>query len=976
MLIKKESLGAMKKTKLTRSLMAACSIVALSAVMYGCVHSGDGGEMDTGMEMPEPMPTPAELLAAAQTALADAQAAVDAAVTAEQISAAYAALATAQAQVAAAAALPENQIAALNDSLRQLRTDLEEARMLAGQRDTVGTALRAAQSAVNGLSNDSSDEDVAAAAAAVMDAQDALAAATALPDDDALRSSVAAVASALDTATMARTVHMQQGTVGAALATARDAVDGLSNTSSDDDVAAAGTAVMDAQTALADATALAADDPLHAMVAGVYMDLGTAVNARTAHAETEDINGLIATAMMEVDGLDQVNSSVQAVSDAHTAVQAALAAIAAATQADTAALTAKLAADAGDALTAIVTFRNTPAGSLEVANAALAHANVLVAALTSSSSADEAREAYQALADAQVAVRIAVAHPENMIANLNDQLMNVQNQLTDTQTATAAVVTATTAMAGLNNDSAADLVVAARTAVDAAQTALDNAVNVSDADRTSLQAAITSLENALSPIEMAVAERPTPEEIAAAEEAAKAATKAAGTKETAITTEAKQTTDAGVGGTLATDVTDSTYSLAIKRPRSGTEVTIADTAQAGDDDPKFAKDMDVNSMTSMHVRTQEEDEDDGSVESEVVMVTTDIEEPTATKFATVYPFDVTKETGTGATGDDENDSLDIPDNANPTEGELAALMRVMASAFTAGTAATLTFLPAREDDDSTTDVDEERAAYETTGTYDGAMGRYTCTGTANCTVDLDAEGMITAMEGGWVFTPALGVTVDVLDTDYLHYGFWLKRTTDEDGAVTYNEVETFAGSSLGTQGSDVSQVTGSATYNGGATGVYVHSLSNPDGTRASATSGHFTADAELTAYFDQTVDDTTTENVDEAGAIPPRLLNTISGTIDNFDLAGHDEGPGWSVSLEMGEFEDSQSPADGVAHVTDGVAKGGGADGSYTATFFGATSVTVDGDTTNFAPDAVVGEFNANFSNGSVAGAYGAREDD
>ena len=31
----------MKKTKLTRSLMAACSIVALSAVMYGCVHSGD-----------------------------------------------------------------------------------------------------------------------------------------------------------------------------------------------------------------------------------------------------------------------------------------------------------------------------------------------------------------------------------------------------------------------------------------------------------------------------------------------------------------------------------------------------------------------------------------------------------------------------------------------------------------------------------------------------------------------------------------------------------------------------------------------------------------------------------------------------------------------------------------------------------------------------------------------------------------------
>ncbi len=36
----------MKKTKLTRSLLAACSIVALSAVMYGCVHSGSGAPAD------------------------------------------------------------------------------------------------------------------------------------------------------------------------------------------------------------------------------------------------------------------------------------------------------------------------------------------------------------------------------------------------------------------------------------------------------------------------------------------------------------------------------------------------------------------------------------------------------------------------------------------------------------------------------------------------------------------------------------------------------------------------------------------------------------------------------------------------------------------------------------------------------------------------------------------------------------------
>ena len=55
--------------------------------------------------------------------------------------------------------------------------------------------------------------------------------------------------------------------------------------------------------------------------------------------------------------------------------------------------------------------------------------------------------------------------------------------------------------------------------------------------------------------------------------------------------------------------------------------------------------------------------------------------------------------------------------------------------------------------------------------------------------------LITGVSDGWVFTPDAGATSDVADADYLHYGFWLKRTTDEDGVLTYNEVETFAGSS-------------------------------------------------------------------------------------------------------------------------------------------------------------------------------------
>ena len=53
----------------------------------------------------------------------------------------------------------------------------------------------------------------------------------------------------------------------------------------------------------------------------------------------------------------------------------------------------------------------------------------------------------------------------------------------------------------------------------------------------------------------------------------------------------------------------------------------------------------------------------------------------------------------------------------------------------------------------------------------------------------------------WVFIPSDGATVDVDDADYLHYGFWLRRTTDADGMDTYNEVETFAGSSAAASGS-------------------------------------------------------------------------------------------------------------------------------------------------------------------------------
>ena len=178
--------------------------------------------------------------------------------------------------------------------------------------------------------------------------------------------------------------------------------------------------------------------------------------------------------------------------------------------------------------------------------------------------------------------------------------------------------------------------------------------------------------------------------------------------------------------------------------------------------------------------------------------------------------------------------------------------------------------------------------------------------------------------------------------------------------LTYDEVETFAGSSVAASGS-VTDVEGTATYNGGATGVYVHSVSNSDGTEASATSGQFAADANLTATFGQTTDDPDTTTVNEGGTILPNLLYTLNGNISNFVLENEEENT-WAVNLK-GMIVDNAGTATGTAN-------GGGDPGTFNATFHGPT-----GDANDEQPGSVVGEFDAKFSNGAVAGAFGARKE-
>ena len=218
------------------------------------------------------------------------------------------------------------------------------------------------------------------------------------------------------------------------------------------------------------------------------------------------------------------------------------------------------------------------------------------------------------------------------------------------------------------------------------------------------------------------------------------------------------------------------------------------------------------------------------------------------------------------------------------------------------------------------------------------------------------------MEGTWTFKPDAGEKVSIPDSDFLEYGFWLAKTV-EDGETTYTDVSVFAapqgyGDWENTTGVDT--IDGTATYAGDAAGVYVH---DSLGATTGSTTGTFTADVSLTAYFG-------------GPDVAVNKKNTIDGSISNFDLSGG-EPNAWGISLKKANFNAVVNGEVAVAgnpkNIFGGTADGGGASGSWRGIFHGEP---VDGDApdSKLAPPAVTGEFNANFVNGAAAGAFGAEK--
>ena len=272
-------------------------------------------------------------------------------------------------------------------------------------------------------------------------------------------------------------------------------------------------------------------------------------------------------------------------------------------------------------------------------------------------------------------------------------------------------------------------------------------------------------------------------------------------------------------------------------------VDVTVTAKRSGPEIKVEGDDDFTHVMGPMYSLMHDADDDGNVVQEIVLVDHTITNPKRTSFAKEHPLDFSSDT----TNDGETPTYEA------LTIDVGAATLVKSGAFVAGAGAGVSTHTFDAEDTSGNNMVD---AAEVAGTYDGAPGTYRCNGNDDCTVTLtrDAMGKVTtAVSAGWIFTPDEGAKVYVVDTEYTSFGVWLKRTTDADGVLTYNMVDTFA---MGTPVSNsVASVTGTASYKGSALGVYVHNVLDQAGEVASATGGSFTADATLTASFGQTVED-------------------------------------------------------------------------------------------------------------------------
>ena len=356
------------------------------------------------------------------------------------------------------------------------------------------------------------------------------------------------------------------------------------------------------------------------------------------------------------------------------------------------------------------------------------------------------------------------------------------------------------------------------------------------------------------------------------------------------------------------------------------------------------------------------------------------------------------------------DAMDLNDDGDTTDDGEAAIVNTAGNidglgdfphgfSISAGTSHAIVFTDKTQDDppvaasDAVTFryVEDEAAAFaelelgdDTTGpTYTGVTwtpsgeepltGTLMCPeGTVNCDIQINSDGDITALEG-YVFTgsrEAMAAVAEVTaatqatnNNDYLVFGVWMDE--DANGDATADDPQFGAFAAGGRTAAVVAAVTGTATYNGSATGVYTEGGSVD----------YFQGAATLTADFG---DDT------DAGLITGMVNNIVAGGNYMSDVIYlNDDGtPADGNILAAGTFAGDARMAfkETVDDVTTYHYNGSWSGQFYNGTPDDTETTTVD--ESEVAPGSVAGTFGVTGSRGegddavtrSYLGAFGAHK--
>jgi hypothetical protein len=269
-----------------------------------------------------------------------------------------------------------------------------------------------------------------------------------------------------------------------------------------------------------------------------------------------------------------------------------------------------------------------------------------------------------------------------------------------------------------------------------------------------------------------------------------------------------------------------------------------------------------------------------------------------------------------------------------------------------------------------TDAENERPL-SFKGTFNGALGTYACTTACDVTVTDAGDGgmyeLDTTGTPDWTFTPDQGAkaTAWMADADHVHFGWWLQTPAKANAAGDFDYgFRTFYSGENGMIAAHADDLTGTATYTGGAAGMYAL-RTYTDGELTAGSHGAFTANAELTANFGPPNDDTNPNG------------DTIRGKISGFKGNGADMSA-WEITLGAAPLTvavATESPDVAATTFDAGVfaaatsAKMGAekGTGTWTGQFFGQADPDM-----NQKPIGVAGQFNADFETAHIAGAFGA----